>query len=186
MTLDELPQRFGEFVECAGVALNKEIGQAKKNVAAANAEKNAAQAALSDLQAQIKQAKTQLDEIHNELGRASTLAGITREIAAAGKKLKALQAETAEAEKALEARLKQCTEADSRLVALGNEANRMLGRLGVSVVSFCGSVGLNGSPTNLTRSSIGNHLAGSLAAPILFGLSPDRRRIRVLDLHPIR
>jgi hypothetical protein len=79
------------------------------------------------LQAQIKQAKTQLDEIHNELGRASTLAGITREIAAAGKKLKALQPETAEAEKALEARLKQCTEADSRLVALGNEANRMLG-----------------------------------------------------------
>jgi hypothetical protein len=31
MTLDELPQRLGEFVECAGVALNKEIGQAKKS-----------------------------------------------------------------------------------------------------------------------------------------------------------
>jgi hypothetical protein len=52
---------------------------------------------------------------------------INREIAAASKKLKALQVEMAEAEKALEARLKQCTEADSRLVALGLEANRMIG-----------------------------------------------------------
>jgi hypothetical protein len=55
---------------------------------AGEAEKGSAQAALSDLQAQTKSAQSQLDEINNELGRASTLAGISREITAASKKLK--------------------------------------------------------------------------------------------------
>jgi chromosome segregation ATPase len=54
------------------------------------------------------------------------LASITREITAASKKLKALQAETAEATKALEALKKQRTEAEAKLVALGNEAQRMI------------------------------------------------------------
>jgi len=98
----------------------------KNIIAAANAEKSAAQNALSSLQAQCKSAQSQLDEINNELARASTLAGITREIAAAGKKLKALQVETAEAETALAALNKQRAEADSRLVALNLEANRMI------------------------------------------------------------
>jgi hypothetical protein len=70
MSIDELPGQFDVFVERARAALSQEITAAKKIVAAANAEKGSAQAALSDLQAQIKQAKTQLDEIHNELGRA--------------------------------------------------------------------------------------------------------------------
>ena len=50
----------------------------------------------------------------------------TREIAAANKKLKALQGETAETEKALAALNKQRAEADTRLVALNLEANRMI------------------------------------------------------------
>jgi hypothetical protein len=95
MSIDGLPGQFDVFIERARVALSQEIGQAKKIAAAASAEKNAAQAALSDLQSQTKLAQSQLDEINNELQRASTLAGITREIAAARKNLKALEAETA-------------------------------------------------------------------------------------------
>ena len=68
-----------------------------------------------------------MDEINNELGKASTLAGINREIAAARKTLKALQAETAEAEKAVATLNKQRTDAERRLVALNLEANRLLG-----------------------------------------------------------
>jgi chromosome segregation ATPase len=127
MTLHGLPAEFEQFVERARVALNQEITAAKKIVAAANAEKGSAQAALSDLQAQIKSAQSQLDEIHNELGKAYTLAGLNREITAVGKKLKALQAEMAEATTALEALAKQRADGERRLVALGNEANRMLG-----------------------------------------------------------
>jgi chromosome segregation ATPase len=99
MSIDELPNRLGEFVELARAALSREITAAKNIVAAANAERSAAQNALANLEGQCKQAKAQLDEIDNELQRASTLAGITREIAAASKKLKALQAETAEPKK---------------------------------------------------------------------------------------
>ena len=55
------------------------------------------------------------------------MARLTREIAAARKNLKALQAETAEAEKTVATLNKQRTDAERRLVALGNEANRMLG-----------------------------------------------------------
>jgi hypothetical protein len=54
------------------------------------------------------------------------VARLTREIAAARKTLKALQAETAEAETALAALNKQRAETDTRLVALNLEANRMI------------------------------------------------------------
>jgi len=100
-SLHGLPAEFEAFIERARVALSGEITAAKNIMAAANAEKSAAQNVVATLQAQTKSAQSQLDEINNELGRASTLAGITREIAAASKKLKALQAETAEAETAL-------------------------------------------------------------------------------------
>src|SRR6516165_8540190 len=109
MTLDGLTQQFEAFVERARVALSQEITAAKKFVAAANAERGQAQVALSDLEARCKLAQSQLDEINNELGKASTLAGLAREITAAGKKLKALQAETAEATTALEKLAKQRT-----------------------------------------------------------------------------
>jgi len=59
--------------------------------------KNAAQTALSELRDQHKQAQKQLDALNDELQRRTTLAGLNREIVAASKKLKALEAETAEA-----------------------------------------------------------------------------------------
>jgi hypothetical protein len=43
MNLDELPDQFSAFLERARAILDLEIGQAKKIVAAANAEKSAAQ-----------------------------------------------------------------------------------------------------------------------------------------------
>ena len=125
MSLAGLVEQFDELVGRARAALSQEITTAKNVVAAANAEKSAAQATFADLQNQHKQAKSQLDAVNNELGRALTLAGLNREIAAASKKLKALQVETAEVENALAALNKQRAEADSRLVALGLEANRM-------------------------------------------------------------
>jgi chromosome segregation ATPase len=126
MSLAGLVEQFDELVGRARAALSQEITTAKNVVAAANAEKSAAQATFADLQNQHKQAKSQLDAVNNELGRALTLAGLNREIAAASKKLKALQVETAEVENALAALNKQRAEADSRLVALGLEANRMI------------------------------------------------------------
>jgi chromosome segregation ATPase len=127
MTLDALPQQFEAFVERARAALSQETTAAKNIVASANAETGLAQAALSDVQSKIKSARDQLDEIYSELGKASTLAGVTREITAANKKLEKLKAETAEATTALEALQKQRTEAEAKLVALGNEAQRQLG-----------------------------------------------------------
>jgi chromosome segregation ATPase len=126
MSLGELPQEFERFVERARVALGREITGATKIVAVANAEKSAAQTVLAELQSQTKSARDQLAALNDELQRRTTLAGLNREIAAASKKLKSLEAETAAAEKALAARTKQITEADARLVGLGLEANRMI------------------------------------------------------------
>jgi chromosome segregation ATPase len=126
MTLDGLPGQFEVFVERARAALEGEIAGAKNIAAAAIAEKNAAQTALSELRDQHKQTQSQLDAVNNELGKASTLAGLNREIAAARKALEKLKAETAEAETALAALNKQRAEADTRLTALGLEANRMI------------------------------------------------------------
>jgi len=92
-------------------------------MAAANAEKSAAQNAVATLEGQCKQAKAQLDALNDELAQRTTLAGLNPGIAAATKKLKALQAETAEVETALAALNKQRAEADSRLVALNLEAS---------------------------------------------------------------
>ena len=127
MTLDDIPDQFKQLAGLARDVIDREIGQAKKIAAAANAEKSAAQNTLATLQAQTKSARSQLDAVNNELGHASTLAGLTRKITGARKTLKALQVETAEAEKALAALQKQRTEAEAKLVALGNEAQRQLG-----------------------------------------------------------
>ena len=121
MTLDELPEQCDAFVERARVVFHQEIGKARATVKALNAEKAAAQTAIAELRDQHKQAQGQLDAVNNELGQASTLAGITREIAAARKKLTALQAETAEAEKALEALHKQRSGAERQVVAAQND-----------------------------------------------------------------
>jgi chromosome segregation ATPase len=126
MSLAGLVEQFDELVGRARAALSQEITTAKNVVAAANAEKSAAQNTLATLQAQTKSAQDQLAALNDELQRRTTLAGINREIAAASKKLKALQVETAEVENALAALNKQRAEADSRLVALGLEANRMI------------------------------------------------------------
>jgi chromosome segregation ATPase len=127
MSIDELPGEFEQFIDRARTALDRKITAAKKLVAGANAEKDAAQTALSELQEQRKSVQHQLDALNDELARRTTLAGINREIAAARKALEALKGETAEAETALEALAKQRKEAEAKLVALGNEANRMIG-----------------------------------------------------------
>jgi septal ring factor EnvC (AmiA/AmiB activator) len=126
MSFHSLPAEFEQFVERARAALSQKIATAKNIAAAANAERGQAQAALADLEARCKSTQDQLDALNDELGRRTTLAGLNREIAAAGKKLKALQVETAEAEKALEALQKQRADGERRLVALGNEAQRQL------------------------------------------------------------
>jgi septal ring factor EnvC (AmiA/AmiB activator) len=126
MSIDELPVEFEAFVERARVALERETTTAKNIMAAANAEKSSVQNALSNLEARCKSTQDQLDALNDELAQRTTLAGLNRGIAAASKKLKALEAETAEAETALAALNKQRAEADSRLVALNLEANRMI------------------------------------------------------------
>ena len=90
-------------------------------------EKSAAANALADLEARCKSTQDQLDALNDELAQRTTLAGLNRGIAAASKKLKALQAETAEAEKALEALNKQRADGEAKLVALGNEMSRLRG-----------------------------------------------------------
>jgi len=127
MSLDELPGQFEAFVERARAALSQEITTAKNIIAAANAEKSAAQNAGSNLEARCKSTQDQLDALNDELAQRTTLAGLNRGIAAASKKLKALQAETAEAEKALEALNKQRADGEAKLVALGNEMSRLRG-----------------------------------------------------------
>jgi chromosome segregation ATPase len=126
MTLDELPNRLGEFVELARAALSREITAAKNIATAAKAETATAQNALAELRDQHKQAQSQLDAVMKDLQRFSDLAAVGHDIDKARKELARLKAETAKTEKALEARLKQCTEADSRLVGLNLEANRMI------------------------------------------------------------
>jgi chromosome segregation ATPase len=127
MSLDGLPDQFKEFVERARAALGQEVTAAKNIIAAANAEKASAQAALSDLQAQCKAAQDQLKLTTSEFDRVAALVGVGRDIEKARKELARVKAETTKAEKTLETRVKQTAEADARLVALGNEANRMLG-----------------------------------------------------------
>jgi predicted nucleic acid-binding Zn-ribbon protein len=127
MSLDGLSQQFEQFVDRARTALGQEITAAKNTVAAANTEKTSAQTALAELREQHEQAQHQLDAVNNELGRALTLAGLNREIAAARKTLATLQAETAATEKALEALKRQRLDGERQLVALGNEAQRMIG-----------------------------------------------------------
>src|SRR6516164_1445299 len=152
MSLDGLPQQFEEFVERARAALSQEITTAKNIIAAANAEKSAAQNALSNLEARCKSTQDQLDALNDELAQRTTLAGLNRGIAAASKKLKALQVETAEAETALAALNKQRAETDTRLVALNLEANRMI------AIRTEGEAVMAGLRAQLAKVSLGQRL----------------------------
>jgi len=127
MTLDDIPDQFKQLAGLARDVIDREIGQAKKIAAAANAEKSAAQNTLATLQAQTKSTQDQLAALNDELQRRTTLAGINREITGARKQLEALKVETAAAEKTLAALKKQRTEAEAKLVTLNNEAQRQLG-----------------------------------------------------------
>jgi chromosome segregation ATPase len=126
MSLDGLPEQFEEFVERARAALGRDITVAKTAVAAANAEKAAAQTALRELQEQRESAKKQLDRVLADLNRGSSLVGLNHEIAGARKTLEALKVETAETTKALEVLNKQRMDGARQLVALNNEAQRMI------------------------------------------------------------
>jgi chromosome segregation ATPase len=126
MGIDELPHQFEAFLNRARAVFDGEVERVQKALAASNAEKASAQSALADLQSQCKSAQDQLELTTSELRRAAGLVGVGHDIEKARTELAGLKAETAKAAKALEARLKQCTEADARLVALGNEAQRMV------------------------------------------------------------
>ena len=126
MSLDGLPQQFEAFVDRARAALSGEITAAKTVVVAANAQKRSAENALADVETRCKQAKAQLDAVLSDLDRGSTLAGINSEIKKARTELKRVKSETEQATAALEKLAKERTEAEAKLVALGNEAQRMI------------------------------------------------------------
>jgi chromosome segregation ATPase len=127
MSLDGLPQQFAEFVEHARARLHEEVTRTKKSLDVLNAERGQAQTALAELQEQRASAQKQLDAVMKDLQRLSELAGVGHNIVKARAELKRVETENAKAAKTLEACLKQISEADSRLVALGNEAQRQLG-----------------------------------------------------------
>jgi len=85
MSLHGLPAEFERVVERARAALDQEITAAKNIIAAANAEKSAAQNAVIELRDQLKQLQSQLAALNDELQRRTTLAGLNREITAASK-----------------------------------------------------------------------------------------------------
>jgi len=126
MSLHGLPAEFEQFVERARAALDGEITAAKNIMAAASAEKSAAQNALSDLRDQHKQAQSQLDAVMKDLQRLSDLVGVGHDIKKARAELKRVQSETERANQALEKLAKEQTEREAKLVALGLEANRMI------------------------------------------------------------
>jgi predicted nucleic acid-binding Zn-ribbon protein len=107
---------------CASV-LNQEIEKARKAVADLNAEKAKAQAALTKLATERKEAQAQLDAAMNNLGRASTLAGLNHEITTAKAELKKLNIEKAALEVSIVGLAKERTDAERQLLALRNEAH---------------------------------------------------------------
>jgi chromosome segregation ATPase len=126
MRLDELPHQLEAFLDRARTALDQQIAAAKNLVTAAIAERDAAQAAVRELQEQRESAKKQLDRVLADLERGSSLAGLNHEIAAAKKTLATLRVEIERATAAKAAVEKQCTDAAGRLVSVTNEANRMI------------------------------------------------------------
>jgi predicted nucleic acid-binding Zn-ribbon protein len=126
MTREELPNQLETVLERARVVLHQEIENARAAVKALNAEKATAQATIAELQDRRASAQKQLDAVMKDLHRASTLAGINREITEARKTLEALKVETAEATTALEKLVKEQKEREARINALGLEANRLI------------------------------------------------------------
>src|SRR6516164_3282155 len=98
-------------------ALALQITAAKNIMAAASAEKSAAQNALSDLRDQHKQAQSQLDAVMKDLQRLSDLVGVGHDIKKARAELKRVQSETERANQALEKLAKEQTEREAKLVA---------------------------------------------------------------------
>jgi hypothetical protein len=125
-TLDELPTQLESFLDRVRVALDQQIAGARKAVGNLNAEKTATAKVLADLKHQHELAEKQLSTVRADLQQALTRVGLDREIAAARKVLAMLQADIEKATAAKAAVEKQVAAGEARVVALGNEANRMI------------------------------------------------------------
>jgi chromosome segregation ATPase len=120
-TLDELSGQFSAFVDRAREVLYWEMENAKKAVAASNAEKSSAQAALAELRDQHKLARSQLNATNAQLGKASDLLSLKYEIAEKRKALEALKADIEKRTAALAAVEKQVADAERKLIAVTND-----------------------------------------------------------------
>jgi chromosome segregation ATPase len=125
MRIDDLPEQFAAFAERAEAVLKFEIEKTRKAVAALNAEKAAAEAALTGLKDQRATAQKQLDDTLANLNRGTTLAGLTTEISEAKKTLEKLKADTAKATAAFEAAEKQRADAERELTTVTNGIDRI-------------------------------------------------------------
>jgi chromosome segregation ATPase len=119
MRLDDLADEHERFLDRARGVLGWEIEKAKKTAVALNAEKTAAQAALTELQKQHKVAEGQLKEVLYNLDRASTLAKLDHDIAEAKKTFEKLKGDIAKATATLEGVEQQRKDAEKQF----NEAN---------------------------------------------------------------
>jgi chromosome segregation ATPase len=126
MQLDELPDQFEAFVECARTTLDQEITRSRATLERANAEKTAAANALADLQSQCREAQSQLTAVTKELQRSTALHGVGYEIEKANAELARLKAETAKETKALEALSKERTECQAKVNALNSEVGPLV------------------------------------------------------------
>ena len=121
MNIDALTGQVETVLERAQAELDREIARARKVVADLNAEKSAAQNAITQLADERKRVQAELDAMTKQLNRASDLSVLDFEIKKSGKQLEALKAETAKASTALAAVKQKCTEAEGLRVATWNE-----------------------------------------------------------------
>jgi len=126
MNTERLTQEFEGVLDRARAAIDQEITRARKVIAAADAEKTSAQSTLADLQTQLALTKDQLKLTRSELQHSNGLAGVGHDIEKARSELQRLKAETEEVAKALEKATKELTAREAQVVALGNEAQRMI------------------------------------------------------------
>jgi chromosome segregation ATPase len=125
MRIDDLPEQLQAFADQARGVLDWEIRRASKAAEALNADRAAAEAALTGLKDQRATAQKQLDDTLANLNRGTTLAGLTAEISEARKTLKGLEADKAKAETSLEATQKKLKDTEREL----NEADGAMQRL---------------------------------------------------------
>jgi predicted nucleic acid-binding Zn-ribbon protein len=130
MKIDDLPDQFEAWLDCARTAFNREVSAGQKALDALNAEKSSAQKAVAEVRTQLKQAQADLNATLGHQAKASELVALSSKAAALRQEVEKLTAEKSALEASVADLANQRAKAEAEVAGLARRRSHVPSRTG--------------------------------------------------------